>query len=152
MTDNVISLFWSWKKSSRRTLLSRKFSLSRDKRLTLYSPRRTLATVSLMYITPLKGLCHDSADVWALTVGDCFWTNRKRVRCTQGNLHNSRFIVRGRFCSILYIPIIHIYSLVFLRYMLQPIRIRLTTLSCFETNTYLRVFSRTYASIPVSDR
>ena len=31
----------------------------------------------------LKGLCHDSAHVWALTVADCFWTNRKRVRCTK---------------------------------------------------------------------
>ena len=42
----------------------------------------------------LKGLCHDSAHVWALTVAICFWNNWKRVRCTQGNLHNSRFIVR----------------------------------------------------------
>ena len=38
-----------------------------------------------------------------------------------------------------------IYSLVLLRYMLQPIRIRITTLSCFETNIYLRVFLRTRA-------
>ena len=42
----------------------------------------------------LKGLCHDGAHVWALTVADCFWTNRKRVRWMQGNLHDSRFIVR----------------------------------------------------------
>ena len=42
----------------------------------------------------LKGLCHDSAHVWAVTVANCLWTNRKRVRCTRGNLHNSRFIVR----------------------------------------------------------
>ena len=42
----------------------------------------------------LKGPCHDSAHVWAVTVADCLWTNRKRVRCTRGNLHNLRFIVR----------------------------------------------------------
>ena len=38
----------------------------------------------------LKGLCHDSAHVWAVTVADCLWTNRKRVRCKRGNLHCSR--------------------------------------------------------------
>ena len=43
------------------------------------------------------------------------------------------------------------YFLVFLRYMLQPIRIRLTTLSCFETNIYLGVVLHTHASKPVSD-
>ena len=42
----------------------------------------------------LKGLCHDSAHAWAVTVADCLWTNRKRVTCTRGNLHNSRFIAR----------------------------------------------------------
>ena len=100
----------------------------------------------------LKGLCHDSAHVWALTVADCFLTNRKRVRCTPGNLHNSRFIVCEERVVFVRFQISHIYSLVFLRYMLQPIRIRLKALSCFETNIYLRVFSRTHASKPVSDR
>ena len=51
----------------------------------------------------------------------------------------------------LFITIIHVYSLVFLSNMLQPIRIRLKTLSCFETNLYLRVFLRTHANKPVSD-
>ena len=37
----------------------------------------------------LKGLVHDNAHVWVLTVADCFSTNRKRVRCTQVNLQNS---------------------------------------------------------------
>ena len=32
--------------------------------------------------SPLKGLVHDNAHVWVLTVADCFSTNRKRVRCT----------------------------------------------------------------------
>ena len=32
------------------------------------------------------------------------------------------------------------YSLLFLRYVLQPVRIRFTALSCSETNIYLRVF------------
>ena len=40
----------------------------------------------------LKGLVHDNAHVWVLTVADCFPTNRKRVRCTQVNLQNSRAI------------------------------------------------------------
>ena len=39
-------------------------------------------------------------------------------------------------------PIIQVYSLLLLRYMLQPIRIRFTALSCFETNIYQRVFLR----------
>ena len=51
----------------------------------------------------------------------------------------------------LFITIIHDYSLVFLSYMLQPIRIRLNTLSCFETNLYPRVFLRTHANKPVSN-
>ena len=55
------------------------------------------------------------------------------------------FMMREDFWTfglILYIPIIHIYSLLFLRYMLQPIRIRFTALSSFETNIYLHVFLR----------
>ena len=39
--------------------------------------------------THLKGLVHDNAHVWVLTVADCFSTNRKRVRYTQVNLQNS---------------------------------------------------------------
>ena len=41
-----------------------------------------------------------------------------------------------------------------LRYMLQPIRIRFTALSCFETNIYQRVFLRdhTHANKAVTDR
>ena len=52
----------------------------------------------------LKGLCHDSAHVWAVTVADCLWTKRKRVRCTRENLHNLRFIVReaGVFRTFLF--------------------------------------------------
>ena len=112
--------------------------------------------IMFLLVASLKGLCHDSAHVWAVTVADCLWTNRKRVRCTRGNLHNSRFIVReaGVFRTFLFdfiYPIIHIYSLVFLRWMLQLIRIRLTTLSCFQTNIYLRVFLRNHARKPVSD-
>ena len=43
---------------------------------------------------------------------------------------------------ILHIRIIHICSLLFLRYMLQPLRTKFTVLSCFETNIYLRLFLR----------
>ena len=41
-----------------------------------------------------------------------------------------------------------------LRYMLQPIRIRFTALSCFETNICQRVFlrGRTHANKTVTDR
>ena len=54
VTDHVMSLFWSWKKISGKTLLSRKFSLPCDERFTLYSPRPSLATFSLMFITSLN--------------------------------------------------------------------------------------------------
>ena len=54
----------------------------------------------------------------------------------------------------LFIPIIQVYSLLLLRYMLQLIRIRFTALSCFETNIYQRVFlrGRTHANKTVTDR
>ena len=54
----------------------------------------------------------------------------------------------------LFIPIIQVYSLLLLRYMLQPIRIRFTALSCFETNIYQREFlrCRTHANKTVTDR
>ena len=52
VTYDVMSLFWSWNKLSGKTLLYRKFSLPSDKRLTLYSPRPSLPTFSLMLITP----------------------------------------------------------------------------------------------------
>ena len=53
-----------------------------------------------------------------------------------------------------YIPIIQVYSLLLLRYMLQPIRIRFTALSCFETNIYQRVFlrGRTHTNKAVTNR
>ena len=56
---------------------------------------------------------------------------------------------------ILHIRIILFYSLLFLRYMLQPLRIKFTVLSCFETNIYLRLFLRgllrTHANKAVTD-
>ena len=48
----------------------------------------------------------------------------------------------GIWFGLLFIPIIQFYSLLLLRCMLQPIRIRFTALSCFETNIYQRVFLR----------
>ena len=47
----VLLKHWSW---SGTTLLSCKFSLPWDKRLTLYSPRPSLPTFSLMFITSLN--------------------------------------------------------------------------------------------------
>ena len=69
----------------------------------------------------------------------------------------SLFVTREYFRAfglILYVPIIQVYSLLLLRYMLQPIRIRFTALSCFETNIYQRVFlrGRTHANKAVTDQ
>ena len=81
------------------------------------------------------------------------------IRSTQVNLQNSNLLFATReyflaFGLILYIPIIQVYSLLLLRYMLQPIRIRFTALSCFKTNIYQRVFlpGRTHANKAVTDR
>ena len=68
-----------------------------------------------------------------------------------------KFTVREYFRAfglILYFPIIQVNSLLVLRYMLQPITIRLTALSCFGTNIYQRVFlrGRTHANKAVTDR
>ena len=93
----------------------------------------------------LKGLVHDNAHVWVLTVADCFSSNRKRIRCMQVNLQNSNSLFATReyfraFGLILFFSIIQVYSLLLLTYMLQPIRIRFTALYCFETKIYQRVF------------
>ena len=108
----------------------------------------------LIYLETLKGLCHDTTHVWALTVADCFWIlgseqdARKEIYIIQDSLFAKRESFLFDFIyphnSYLFSGIPQIY--------VQPIRIRLTTLSCFETNIYLRVFSRTHASKPVSDR
>ena len=70
-----------------------------------------------------------------------------------------KFIVRdarvfpGIWFDFIY-PIIQVYSLLLLRYMLQTIRIKFTTLSCFEANIYQRVFlrGRTHANKADTDR
>ena len=54
VTDDVMSLFWSRKNLSGRTLLSCKFSLPCDETSTLYSPRPSFPTFSLMFIAPLN--------------------------------------------------------------------------------------------------
>ena len=54
VTDDVVSFFWTWKILSGRTLVSCKFSLPCDETSTLYSPRPSLPTFSLMFITPLN--------------------------------------------------------------------------------------------------
>ena len=54
VTDDAMSLFWSGKKLSGRTLLSCKFSLPCDETSTLYSPRPRFPTFSLMFIAPLN--------------------------------------------------------------------------------------------------
>ena len=59
VTDDVMSLL-VMKKFSGRTLPSCKFSLPCDKRLTLYSPRPSFPTFSLMFITRLNFKCQTS--------------------------------------------------------------------------------------------
>ena len=62
VTDDFMSLFCSWKKLSVRTLLSLKFSLPCDKRLTLHSPRPSFPQIwnvwrqlaIFKYLTQLK--------------------------------------------------------------------------------------------------
>ena len=57
VTDDVMSLFWSREKLSGRTLLSCKFSLPCDETSTLYSPRPSFPTFSLMFIASLNFKC-----------------------------------------------------------------------------------------------
>ena len=52
VTDDVMSLFWSLKKLTGRTLLSCKFSLPFDATPTLYSSRPSLPTFQLLFIAP----------------------------------------------------------------------------------------------------
>ena len=40
-------------------------------------------------LAAFKALCQDTAHVSAVTGADCFYANRKRIRGTQENLHNS---------------------------------------------------------------
>ena len=70
-----------------------------------------------------------------------------------------KFIVRdarvfpGVWFDFIFIPIIQVYSLLLLRYMLQPIRIRFTALSCFKTSHYQPLTrSYTHANKTVIDR
>ena len=55
VADDVMSLFWSRKNFSGRTLLSCKFSLPCDETSTLYSPRPSFAHVHC----PLKSVIPD---------------------------------------------------------------------------------------------
>ena len=50
----------------------------------------------LIYLETLKGLCHDTTHVWALTVADCFWIlgseqdERKEIYIIQDSLFAKR--------------------------------------------------------------
>ena len=103
-------------------------------KLQLYkSPWESVCYLSETCRQYLNGLVRHNAHVWVLTV----------ARCMQVNLQNSNSLFSTRE-----------YSLLLLRYMLQPIRIRFTALSCFETNIYQHVFlrGRTHANKAVTDR
>ena len=94
-------------------------------------------------IHALKGLSHDSAHMWAATVAHCLWTNRKRVRCTRGNLHDLRFIIReaGVFRTFLFDFIYPHNSCLFSG--IPQINV--------AADIYLPVFLRAHARKPVSD-
>ena len=107
----------------------------------------------------LKGLCRDCAHVWAVTVADCLWTNRKRVSCTRGNLHNLRFIVRevGVFRTFMFVFNPH-NSYLFSgipQVNVADDKNRINNPVRFETNIYLRVFLwgllHTHANKAVTD-
>ena len=104
-TAVITFIYADWKSSSKPSLPLRwslncaatAFSVTLDRQYKFDTGRKFEKfawSAPLFFNNGLKGLCYDSVHVWALTVAECFWTNRKRVRCTQGNLHNSRFIVR----------------------------------------------------------
>ena len=59
--------FGHGKKYQDKTLFSRKFSLAPEKILTLYSPRPSLPTFSLMFITPLNFKCRTSTGYFLMT-------------------------------------------------------------------------------------
>ena len=52
VTDDVMSLFWSLKNYQVENYFPANFSLSCDETSTLYSPRPSLPTFSLMFIPP----------------------------------------------------------------------------------------------------
>ena len=92
----------------------------------------------LGHLNFLKGQVHGIVHVWVWQYLIVFLkTNRKRVGCTQGNLRRS---ISGHYFWFDFICPHNSYSSLFLRYVLQPVRIRFTALSCSETNIYLRVF------------
>ena len=107
----------------------------------------------LGHLNFLKGQVHGIVHVWVWQYLIVFLkTNRKRVGCTQGNLRRS---ISGHYFWFDFICPHNSYSSLFLRYVLQPVRIRFTALSCSETNIYLRVFLwgllHTHANKAVTD-
>ena len=84
----------------------------------------------------LKGQVHGIVHVWV-------WQYLIVFKPIGSELDVRREIYAGlsiSFGLILYVPIIHILCYSSDNYVLQPVRIRFTALSCSETNIYLRVF------------
>ena len=84
----------------------------------------------------LKGQVHDIMHVWV-------WQYLIVFKPIGSELDAFREIYAGVFLDVwfyFYICPHNSYSLLFLRYVLQPVRIRFTTRSCSETNIYLHVF------------
>ena len=89
----------------------------------------------LGHLNFLKGQVHGIVHVWV-------WQYLIVLKPIGSELDARTEIYTGVFLDIWFDFICphNSYSLLFLRYVLQPVRIRFTALSCSETNIYLRVF------------
>ena len=99
------------------------------------SPVPTPAWQPLGHLQFFKRQVHYIVHVWVWQYLIVF----KPIRSTLGA---RREIYAGVFLDISFDFICphNAYSLLLLRYVLQPVRIKFTVLSCSETNIYLRVF------------
>ena len=89
----------------------------------------------LGHLNFLKGQVHCIVHVWV-------WQYLIVFKPIRSKLDACREIYAGVFLDIWFDFICphNSYSLLFLGYVLQPVRIRFTALSCSETNIYLRKF------------
>ena len=113
-------------------------------------PPSPLPGQPLEHLNFLKGQAHDIVHVWV-------WQYLIVFKPIRSELDAFREIYAGVFLDVWFYFICphNSYSLLFLRYVLQPVRIRFTVLSCSETNIYLCVFwwglLHTHANKAVTD-
>ena len=89
----------------------------------------------LGHLNFLKGQVHGIVHVW-------IWQYLIVFKAVGSELDARREIYAGIFLEIWFDFICpdNSYSLLFLRHVFQPVRMRFTALSCSETNNYLHVF------------